>query len=53
MGVDWWNSNNITTFGYLSLSFNHPLLIETFTANGGRRDPEQIYGDVLRLIEES
>jgi hypothetical protein len=53
LGADWWNSNNLTTFGYLSLSFNHPLLIETFTANGGRRDPEQIYGDVLRLIEES
>jgi hypothetical protein len=53
LGANWWISNNLPTFGGLSLSFNHSLLIEAFTASGGRRDPEQIYGDVLRLIEES
>jgi hypothetical protein len=53
LGAEWWNSNNHTTFGCLSLLFNHPLLIEAFTAGGIRRDPEQIYADVHNLIEKS
>ena len=53
LGVDWWNSYNVATFGALSASFNQPLLIESFTADGVTRDPEQIYVDLLKLIQKS
>jgi hypothetical protein len=50
LDAKWWDHHNMPTFGGLSSSFNQPLLIETFTANGERRNPEQIYGDLLKLI---
>jgi gluconate kinase len=51
--VDHWNSNNSETFGRLSGSLNHQLLIEAFSAEGVRRDPEKIYADILTIINDA
>ena len=50
--VDHWNAYNYRTFGRLSVSLNQPLLIEAFTPEGARRDPEQIYADILAVINK-
>lgn len=47
-----WDRYACGTFGGLALSANHHLLIEAFTPSGARREPEEMYRDVLRVINE-
>jgi hypothetical protein len=47
-----WNRHNCGSFARLSLAENHRLLIDAFNSNGTRRDPEQIYRDLLKIIDE-
>jgi hypothetical protein len=48
--ADHWDHNNHLTFDRLSRSHNHRLLIEAFDADGERRDLDEIYVDLLRVI---
>ena len=52
LGADHWNANNFATFGALSRSENHALLIYSFTAGGDRRGDQEIYNDLIALVGE-
>jgi hypothetical protein len=47
-----WDRYASDTFGGLALSSNHGLLIEAFTLDGTRRETEEMYRDVLHVIDE-
>jgi hypothetical protein len=50
LGPDHWNYHNYELFGGLSRPENHRLLIDSFTGDGVRRDPQKIYDDLLNLL---
>jgi hypothetical protein len=48
-----WDRYAPRTFGALSLSSNHDLLIEAFMPDGTRGEADEMYRDVLRVIGDA
>ena len=53
LAIRHWDKYNRQTFGELSLSRNQPLLIEMFREDGSRRDPKEIYADIINRLNEA
>ena len=53
LAISHWDKYNRQTFGELSLSRNQPLLIEMFREDGSRRDPKEIYADIINRLNEA
>lgn len=53
LGTPHWDSNNINLICRLKEPRNRGLVIEAFAPSGERRNPDDIYADILRLIGES
>jgi hypothetical protein len=52
LGKDHWDTHNQIAYGLLSKSTNHPLLIDVFNSTGKRRSLQQIYSNILHLINK-
>jgi len=53
LAISHWDKYNRQTFGELSLSRNQPLLIEMFREDGSRRDPKEIYADIINRLNQA